>query len=229
MKDERGVTLVELLVTMTTGIIVLLGVFSVVQLVTKSSARTDARVEANQRARPVMTRIIDELHSTCLGPDAGPILAGSSGTQLGFLHRTGAAVSPIPDKRVVTLSGSTLSESVYPSTSGQAPNWVFAASPTETRQLLTDVGLGTAGDPPVVVPAFRYYSYLDGELAPTPLPTPLSATDAELTVQVTVTFSAAPSKNIARDPNPELTVSDSALVRFSPASEDPTKVNGPCV
>ena len=61
---------------------------------------------------------------------------------------------------------------------------MFATTPTETRQLLTDVGPGTAGDPPTVVPIFRYYSYLDGELDPTPLPTPLSAADAELTVQV---------------------------------------------
>jgi hypothetical protein len=217
-------TLVELLVTMTIGMVVLLGVFAVTEMVQRHGARTAARVDANQRARPVMTRLMDELHSTCLGPNAGPILAGSTGTELIFLHGTGGGVGPTPDKRVVTFSGDTLSESVYTAVPGSvAPNWVFEPAPRQTRQLLT--GVGPAGSDPV----FRYFSYEDGAIDPIPLATPLSATEAQLTVQVKVAFTTAPTSPPEHDPNSELTLSDSALVRFSPASEDPTKVNGPCV
>jgi hypothetical protein len=217
-------TLVELLVTITIGMVVILGVFAVTEMVQRHGARTAARVDANQRARPVMTRLMDELHSTCLGPNAGPILAGSTDTELVFLHGTGGGVGPTPDKRVVTYDNDTLSESVYAPVPGSvAPDWVFETTPRETRQLLTEVG------PADNDPIFRYYSYDDGSIDPIPLATPLSDADAELTVQVQVQFSTAPHTAAAEDPNSELTLSDSALVRFSPASEDPTKVNGPCV
>lgn len=217
-------TLVELLVTMTVGMVVILGVFAVTEMVQRHGARTAARVDANQRARPVMARLMDELHSTCLGPNAGPILAGSTDSELIFLHGTGGGVGPTPDKRVVTMSGDTLAESVYAPVAGSvAPNWAFETTPRETRQLIT--GVGPSGSDPV----FTYYSYEDGAIDPIPLATPLSATEAQLTVQVRVSFTTAPTSPPENDPNSELTLTDSALVRFSPASEDPTKVNGPCV
>ena len=37
----------------------------------------------------------------------------------------GSSVSPIPDKRIVALSGSTLTEYVYRSTGGAPPDWEY--------------------------------------------------------------------------------------------------------
>ena len=224
---EAGFTLVEVMVTLMIGMVVFFALFALIDATARNSARTTTRVAADQRARPVLQRLVDELHSTCLGPDAGPILAGSSGSSLSFLHQTGSAVSPMPNRNTVTLSGTTLTESIYPATGGTAPDWTFSSTPSSTRQLLTGVGPGIVEGS--AVPLFRYFSYVDGQLSPTPLPTPLSVTNAELTVQVTVAFAASPTSNPVSDPRAALTVSDSALVRFSPASEDPTKVNGPCV
>jgi hypothetical protein len=227
-RDERGITLVELLVSLAVGMIVILGILALSEVALRSSARTTARVDADQRARPVLAHLMDQLHSTCLGPSAGPILAGSTESQLAFLHQTGSDPGPTPDKRVITFADNTLIESVYPYQGGEAPDWVFADVPSN-RQLLTGVSHATTGDPPAAVPVFEYFSYVDGALSPEPLTTPLTPEDAALTVQVKVSFSTSPSSNPTQDPEAAVTLTDSALVRFSPASEDPAKVNEPCV
>jgi type II secretory pathway pseudopilin PulG len=227
--NDRGFTLIELVVSVSLGMIVIMAVLMVTEVAMRSSAQTATRVAANQRARPVMERLVDQLHSTCIGPEAGPLLAGSTESSLSFLHQTGSSVTPAPDKIVVSLAGDSLVESVYPSTGGEAPNWTFAATPATTRVLLTDVGAGQTGDPPADAPLFRYFKYDGGVVDPNSLYTPLSASDALLAVRVDVAFSVSPLSNPTRDQLADVTVTDSVLVRFSPASEDPTKVNGPCV
>jgi type II secretory pathway pseudopilin PulG len=228
-REERGFTLVELLVSISLGMIVIMAVLAVSEVAMRSSAQTATRVAADQRARPVLERLIDQLHSTCIGPEAGPLLAGSTESTLSFLHQTGSTVTPLPDKVVVSLAGDTLSQSVYPSTGGQAPNWTFSATPSSTRVLLTGVGPAQQGDPPIDAPLFRYFKYDGGVVDPNTLPTPLSAENSALAVRVDVAFSVAPLADPTRDDKAPVTINDSVLVRFSPASEDPTKVNGPCV
>jgi hypothetical protein len=220
--------MVEVLVTMMIGITVLLGTFALVDSSIRGTARVGARVEANQRARPVMQRILDELHSTCVAPKVKPILAGSTGTSIAFIHSTSRAVSPTPDKHVITLNGDTLTESIYPATSGTAPTWTFATNPSSTRELLTGVGQARLGNPPVAVPIFRYYAYQGGQLSGTELPTPLSATNAGLTSQVTVSMGVSPTTNPVRDPNAAVSVTDSSVMRLAPASEDAGVTNLPC-
>lgn len=228
LRDERGVTLVELLVTMVSGMVVLLGIFAITDVATRTSAKVASRVDANQRARPVLQRLIDQLHSTCLGPNVVPVQANSSATSIGFLHQTGVAVSPTPVKRVVTLNAGTLSESVYAVTSGTSPSWTFSGTPSSTTQLLTKVGSATVGSPAVTVPLFQYFTYENGQISTTPLPTPLSAVDAARTVQVVVSFSVLPRAATPNDSKAAVSVSDTAYLRFSPPSEDTSKVSVPC-
>jgi hypothetical protein len=208
---------------------VVLATFALVDVVMHNSSRVSARVHANQDARPVLQRLLDELHSTCLGPNVAPVLAGSTSSSASFLHQTGSSVSPTPDKQVVSLTGTTLSETIYPSTGGTAPNWTFSVTPSSTRELLTQVGAGAVGTPPATVPLFRYYADQSGQIAATPLPTPLSAADAARAVQVSVAFSyTPPSDSPIPDGRAAISISDSTYLRFSPFSEDVTKVNGPC-
>ena len=233
LRNERGVGIPELLVTVFAGAIVLISIFSLIQITGRSTAQVVARVDANQRSRPVLERILDELHSSCLSRDTIPVFAGSSEESLSFIHQTGAAVSPVPVKRTIAINNGTLTDTVYPLASGTTPDtWVFSSTPSSSTQLLTRVGKARLGSPEADVPLFRYYAYTNGVLDPTPLPAPvgtgLSATDAGRTVQVTVAFSAAPMA----DPNPAMrnavSVAGSAVLRFSPPSADTTKVNGPC-
>jgi hypothetical protein len=192
-----------------------------------------ARVETNQRARTTLERLLEQLHSTCVAPNVLPVVAASNGytsdnDNLIFLQQTGSAVSPTPNQRVVSLEGDTLKERVYPSIGGTAPNWTFGSSPSSTTTLATDVGSAKFGSPSTAVPLFQYFAYQGAQLSTTPLPTPLSASDAARTVAVTVSFSVSPSSNGANDPNAAATVSDSVVLRLSPASEAATEVNPPC-
>lgn len=224
MSDEGGYSLVELLVATAAGLVVFAAIMSLVQITTQHNQFVADRVAASQRARPVMTQLINTLHSACVAPAVAPVQTGSTGTSMSVLSKTGSAVSPTPDRRVVSLGGTTLSESVYPATGGAAPTWTFSATPSSTRQLLTGVST------PPGVPLFRYYEYVNGAISATPLPTPLSAATAARTVQVTVTFSAAPSSSsTGPDPKAPIVLSDSGILRLSVASEDVSEVNAPCV
>lgn len=222
MRDESGFTLPELLVSMVAMIVVLTAVLMMTTVATHNQTLIADRVAANQRARPVMTRIIAELHSACVAPRVIPVLAGSTGTSMTFLSKSGSSVNPSPDKRVLTLSGSTLSESVYPATSGTPPNWTFSGAPSSTRTVLTDVSA-----PGGVM--FRYYRFVNGTLSTTPLTTPLSVTDSALTANVSVSITPAPAGGASTlDSKSPITLSDSADLRLESASAITSADNPPC-
>jgi len=227
MQDERGFTIVELMITTAVGIGLMLSVFTVIDIAMNNSASVAARVDANQRARPVMTRLMDELHSACLAANSAPILEGSTDNSISFHHQTGSAVSPVPEKHVVTLTGDTLTQTEYPSNGGTAPNWTFSPTPTSTRQLLAGVGQAVL-DPGGTVPVFRYYADTGGAVSPTPLPVPLDATTAKQVVQVIVAFAVEPDSAAMGEEGEAVSLTDSVVLRFSPFSEDLTKANGPC-
>ena len=78
MSDQRGITVVELLVAIVAGMAVLFGSFIVLNGTLRGSARITQRVDATQRARPVLQHVMDELHSACVASRIAPILAGST-------------------------------------------------------------------------------------------------------------------------------------------------------
>lgn len=219
MRDERGFTLIELLASMGSFLVVLTAILMMTTVATHNQDRIAKRVAANQRARPVLTQIMDNLRSGCVAPRVAPVVAGSN-TSVSFLSRHGRDVSPVPDLRVVTLSGTTLSESIYPATGGAPPAWTFSGTPTSTRTLLTDVSA-----PSNVM--FRYYRFLNSQLAQ--LTTPLSSADAARTAQVSVTLTAAPSGGASvQDPTSPITLSDTADLRLESASQVTTQDSPPC-
>jgi hypothetical protein len=232
MASERGLTIVELLVAVSAGVVVLLASFTMLNGVLRGSARTQQRVDANQRGRPVMTKIIDELHSVCVGPGVSPIIGAngngwpaSDDDTVTFLHRTGTDVQPNPDLRSISLSGGTLSETLYPYEDGPDPDYDFG--PPQPNRLLTNVGNAVVDD--TTVPVFRYFAYdASGTISATPLPTPLSATAAATVVKVTVAFSVSPSKTQVVEPGTDPSLTNTALFRFTPAAEEPSASNLPC-
>ncbi len=229
MTDQRGFTMIELIVGMFSTIVILTAILALVSVSTTNQDRVAERVAANQKVRPVMTQLMDSLHSACVAPGISPIQAGSSGSQLILLSKTGSAVSPVPDKRQIALTGSTLSESIYPVTGGQLPNYTFAAAPSSTRLLVNGISAGAVGTPPAAVPMFRYYAYSGDNISSTPLPTPLSAADAARTAHVSLAFAAAPAGNVTGDEQLNaITVTDSANLRLESASSVAGQVNLPC-
>ena len=225
MKDERGFSLVELLVGAAAGMIVLIALFALLNLSVKNSAQVTQRVDATQRAKPAIQQLMTELHSACTGPGIAPVLAGSDQTVLQFQAASGASVSPTPQKHVVALEDGSLSQTMYPATGGSNPTWTYSGTPTSDRILIAGVSAPEPGDGAL----FSYYGSNAGVIETTPLPTPLSAADAARAVQVKVGVQVAPTTQPVDDPNASVSLTDAAVFRFSPFSEDPTKVNGPCL
>ncbi|MBS1891330.1 MAG: hypothetical protein JST59_08555 [Actinobacteria bacterium] len=196
--DERGTTLVELLVGMAMGMIVLAGLSMVIVSTLHGNARVDARVEATQNARITMTKIIEQLHSACYAPRVIPIKEESSPLKLSFFHAESgkqSLASPPKVESTIALEGKTLWE-----TEGGVK-----------RKLLENVGPGEGSA------VFTYYNFVNGALATTPLTaSPSLGSKAAETVYLRIALSAEPRSNPTRDASAAATVKDSATLRLTP-------------
>jgi len=219
--DERGTTLVELMVGLAVGMVVLAALTMVIIATLHGSARVSARVEATQRARVVLARIIEELHSACVAPKVAPILAESSGNSLSFTHAApgeSSAVAPSPIKSVISLEDGELSQADYLPAPGDTPSWTYSS----TRQLITDVGPISPSDS-----IFTYYRSLNGTVTEAPPATQLDEMAAE-TIQVRVALTASPAGTPVADAGADASVQDSAALRLTPPSFSEQAVSLPC-
>jgi Tfp pilus assembly protein PilW len=229
MREENGFTLIELLVTLMTSLILVSAIVVMTTAALHNQDRINRRVDANQRVRPVMTRIVQELHSACVAPRITPVIGdgttnGSTATRISFLSKSGSAVTLTPDLHVISLSGTTLSESVYPATAGAAPGpWTFSSSATSSRPLLTRVSAPASG-------MFQYYDFVNGQVDTSPTVVPVSASDAAKVAIVKVTISSQPSNGVSiKDVGSPLVVSNTADLRLENAGQFPNQDNLPCV
>lgn len=220
--DEQGTTLTELVIGLAAGAVVFAALSTAIVVSMHSTSRITAHVDANQRARIALNKVVGQLHSACVAPQIAPVLAGSTGTELIFLHQTGSAVAPTPVKSRILLEGTTLWQLDYASTGGTAPEWTFSGTASPATQLLTNL----QPTPPSTW-IFGYYAYANGKIS-TRLPTPLSTENALQTVLVTVGFDAAPLKTPLGDTNAATSIKSSAFLRLTPPSFSTNGVNLPC-
>lgn len=225
IRDERGMTLIELVVAMAAGMIVFAGVTTTVVASLHQSTRVTRRVHATQEARMTVHRIVTELHSACVAAEVAPIQEESSGTVLSYVYQTGSAATLTPVVHKVSLSGTTLSTSTYQSISGSTPEWAFSTTPSSTSTLMTNVSAVSAGEP-----IFTYYRYVNGQVSSTPLVAEpsLGAANAVVAVKVEIALKVTPpgsSVGAAKLPG---IVQDSALLRFTPPGSKSTALNLPC-
>ncbi len=239
LRTERGFTLIELLVVIAAGTVVMSGLFTMIEVTLRQTTRTFNRVDATQRARRTLEGMMNELHSACIAPGATPIQPQSSGTKILFesQYSNAATVTPVTEHEITYDSvGHTLIEKTYLATGGTSPNWTFSTTPTKTTSLLTNVRTAQ----------FAYYAYqqvsftdaagnpyvmlLDGTQAvpgtttipaAAPLALPLSVTNAQSAAEVTIDFTVGPeggSGETTAASASDATVSDSAILRLSPAA-----------
>lgn len=224
-RDERGMTLVELLVATAAGIVVF-GTITTALLVTMRDVhRVSSHVEANQRARLTLAKVVNELHSGCVTYLYAPVQEDSTGTTLSFAHGEGSAPSVTPTKSKITLNANgTLTQADYPVVGGKPGEWVFSGTASRTVRLTSGIS-PVASDGPI----FTYYGYTSGAINPSPFAVvPSLGANAKKTVQVNVSFSAAPAEADAGDPGAAATVQDSALLRLTPAGFEAGALNQPC-
>lgn len=185
MSDERGFTLIELLVSMITAVVVSGALLSILNISLGQTTLISDKVQANQLGRTAMTRIIDELHSSCLSPGFTPIKEKSSESELRFVNAySKEAVIPNAKEAKTTGTGvfahqivwspsaKTLTDYTYKSTSGEGSEAKLPeittthvnATPTSGVLLASNVTQteekNSKGEV-VKVPIFQYYKYAE--------------------------------------------------------------------
>jgi hypothetical protein len=224
-RDERGTTLVELMVATAAGMVVFFALTTVIVSTMRSGARVSARVEADQNARLASTRIMNQLRSSCVAPRVAPIKQKSTGTNLRFIHQVGSGAVLTPVLSEIKLVNGTLTQYDYKALPGtSAPNWGFdEAKPTSEKKL-------AAGISPIPPSSsiFFYKAYGKGTVNEVLPSASLSASDALRTVAVTVALAASPRNEPVADANVATPIQDTALLRLTSLAFDKETAD-PCM
>lgn len=160
-QDERGFTLVELLVTIAAGSVIMGALLTVVEVTLRQTSRTFSQTNASQSSRYATDTIENELHSACVSAGLAPIQATSDGSNLTFISQYGstatnanaATPTPVEHKIVYSSTNGTLTDFTYPATGGGAPNWTFSTTASAQTLLLAHVA------PITGTPVFQYFAY----------------------------------------------------------------------
>jgi Tfp pilus assembly protein PilW len=170
VRDEHGFTLVETLVAILTGIVVTAALFAVLEVSLHQSARAADVVQASQLGRTTMTRMVDELRSSCLATEFTPIQGKSSDTALYFRNSYSEQAVPtgaFEHEIVWNEKAGTLTDFAAPSTGGSWPNFTYGELPASGTQIgehisaqgTTVVKNGEGKSETIPTPIFRYYKY----------------------------------------------------------------------
>jgi Tfp pilus assembly protein PilW len=163
--DERGTTLIEMLVAILTGLVVIGALFAILEVSLTQTVRIDDVTQANQLGRGAMTRIVDELHSACLGQGFAPVSEKSTERVLRFTtaYSESAVVpsSAAAEHEIVwSQSGQALTDFTYPASSGEGTAFVFPATPSPVKGTLVGEHITQSEpEPSTKTPVFQYYKY----------------------------------------------------------------------
>lgn len=221
--DERGFTIMEMLVSMAVGSILLAGIFGALDYSVKADGKVQDRVDSTQRGRAAMELVTQQLRSQiCLGPGypAIPATPTSDGNSITFYTDLGGD-TPKLQRRTITYSNGTLYETDY-NVTGTIPtaptftlarqNWVLA----DRLALVPNT------------PFFRYYAFTPNPVTPnqwlnTTGPSyTLADADKPSVVKVSISFIANPLRGpgVQGTSNASLsTFQNDVYVRTSDASD----------
>ena len=206
-RDQAGFTLIEMLVSMTLGLIVLSAVMALVQTSQRVTTTNTERSDATQKGRIAMDQIIQGLRSqVCLKANpASPqttLTAGTDSSVTFFANiasptaGTGLPTDFDPKLITFTYSNGTITQQTYDKQL-VAGAYTFPTV-SRTKQVLTGAvpAKDTTVSPAVDAPIFRFYGYLaDGTIDPTPLPTPLATDDLPKVAKIDIDYVSKPSDN----------------------------------
>jgi prepilin-type N-terminal cleavage/methylation domain-containing protein len=222
--EEGGFTLVELLMALALGSMILTAVMMVFLTGIRATGRVTDRVEASQRSRLAMDRVITLLNSqTCVYASDGssvPITDGQA-QQVTFYANLGLVnADPIRYRLRYDSAAKSLYEDRWIPTRDKNDNAVYPAAISKTMTVGTNLVPTLAGG---VV--FQYFQFnpADGTIDPAPMATTagLSDNDRSKAVRVGATFAALPEKTTLLNLT-STTVTGAATVGSAEGS-DPTK------
>lgn len=214
LRSQAGVTLPELLIAMSIGMMTLLAVFAVLDTSIKQSNAVAGRVNATQRGRIAMDTITRQLRSqVCYSPVVPALVSGtddsvkfhsdlSDGTRLIEQHEI--EFSPVTN---------TIVERTWNGVNTGPGTPVTFPALTRNRQILSEVTRRAAPAPQQI---FRYYAY-NTATPPRPiiqLATPLNAVDLARTARIDVGFTTLPP-NARPSPAASVTLQNEIYVRVA--------------
>ena len=82
ISDEAGISLVELLVAMVSALVVAAAIMGLLVVSQHQTAILRDVGQATQYGRTAMTRIVDELHSSCIAKEFAPVQKESTPSKL---------------------------------------------------------------------------------------------------------------------------------------------------
>jgi Tfp pilus assembly protein PilV len=254
--DEHGTTLIELLIATVLSIVVILGLFQILEFATTEESQITEKVQANRLGRLAMANIVEKLHSSCtgLGADAiqGPSstpekpLAVTGPRDLWFLSTYGTSA---PSNAVLNgvvendihweptgksntgLEVGKLIDYSFASSGGFSPNWKFnelkVANATE-RVLATYVIPPTVSGENTIFTYYKYASPTSTELQQVTEKISTTAEKNEIS-KVGITFSKAPEEGSTKDERDRVaSFNDGVLLRFNPSESGAEAKNEPC-
>jgi Tfp pilus assembly protein PilW len=187
-RDERGITLIEMLAAMSIGLVVLFAVLGLMTTMVHSSADSRGRTQGVREGRLTIDRVGQELRlASC--PDVGSAIISATDDSVSYYvarPQANFALAPVVERHTLTYTASngSITLTVSPGT-GTPPTW--SATPSRRSQIGT--GLARVGTTPI----FRYLAY-DSPDAPgtSPIAAPVPAANLSDIAQVRVAFTAVP-------------------------------------
>lgn len=165
LSDERGFTLIEVLVAMISGMVVILALVAVLAVATREETHLTNVAQATQLGRLAMTKVVDELHSACIAPGFTPIRANSTGAEARFINSYGkeAVISKteVNEHRIVwNEKAETLTDFTYPASKEEIwPNFKYSETANPTNGVLIASHVTQMESEGSKLPIFQYYSY----------------------------------------------------------------------
>ena len=219
LRDERGVTLPEVLVSVTIAVIISLATFALIETVMRRAGDISARVDSTQRGRSAMDFITRQLRSQVCVQATAPAMADDRAfyavtpTSVTFFSdlsdesiKTGNTLQN-PELRSLSFEKGKLIERRWAGTStgtalSPTYSYTYPATPARTRVLADDISAvdKTADGQPLI---FHYYYYRDTDNDPSTPPVldgeydsraALTAAQATVITKVEVAFRANPAR-----------------------------------
>lgn len=216
-RDERGLTLVELLAALAVGAIVLFGVLVFTVTGIEGSLRAQDRSDSAQRGRLALDRMVTVLQSqVCLDVARPPIVSGTDSAVTFYADTHSETFRPRRHSFTYDPSTGRIAEAIDHG-SGSPPAITFGGAPDELRAVASGVRLISGR------PLLRYYAFTSSEptTATVLLPTPLSPADARRVVRVNVAFKVIADRTGKPDRR-ATTIEGDAYVGSLEATHDPS-------
>jgi len=217
---EHGTSLLEMLVAMASATIIMIAMVALLEFTTTQASRISERVQSDRLGRLAMTRVIEELHSSCVGfgseaiqgPSATPAspLETTGPTNLWYVSAYGSATSKSAVEKTVYLHDiswveeakkngqGTLTDYSFESVAGSGPgtaagNWEFPKLEETTakkRVLATKVTPVTISG---IKTVFQYYALSSSTGSFTQITEKIAAeASASKVAKVAISFKQAP-------------------------------------